>query len=279
VTTLAQALKKAVGQLPMHDQAELDAEVLLAHVLRRSRTYLHTWPEVELDAEQESEFRNLIHQRVQGQPVAYLTGRREFWSLELEVSRSTLIPRPETELLVERTLALLPQNECLQLADLGTGSGAVAIALAHERKSWRICAIDRSLACVELAQRNARRLNAENVSFLNADWTEALADHSFDAIVANPPYIANQDPHLQQGDVYFEPRRALTAGAEGLDDLAHLVAAAPRVLKPAGWLLLEHGKDQALSLRKLLNARAFRNISTTRDLAGLDRVSCAQRPA
>lgn len=278
VTTLAQALKRAVEQLHIHDQPALDAEVLLAHVLHRSRAYLHTWPEAELGPEQESDFFHLIRRRAEGQPVAYLTGRREFWSLDLEVSRDTLIPRPETELLVERTLALLPDNKPLRVADLGTGSGAIAIALAHERRRWRVYALDRSLACIKLAQRNARRLDVDNLCFVRADWSEALADQSFDAIVANPPYIAEEDPHLRQGDVCFEPASALTSGPDGLNDLARLVADAPRVLKPAGWLLLEHAMDQAEALHKLLNNMAFTNISTTRDLAGLERVSCAQKP-
>jgi release factor glutamine methyltransferase len=279
VITLAQALKRAATQLHMHDQPALDAEVLLAHVLNRSRAYLHAWPEAELGPEQESEFFDLIRLRAEGQPVAYLTGRREFWSLDLEVSADALIPRPETELLVERTLAVLPDNEPLRIADLGTGSGAIAIALAHERRAWQVYAIDRSQACIKLAQRNARRLGADNLCCIRADWSEALAEQSFHAIVANPPYIADEDPHLRRGDVRFEPVSALTSGPDGLDDLARLVADAPRVLKPAGWLLLEHAMDQAPAIRRLLNNISFKDISTARDLAGLERVSCARKPA
>ena len=279
MTTLAQALKQAISQLYMHGQAALDAEVLLAHVLNKPRVYLHTWPETELSQIQDSRFRKLIRQRATGQPVAYLTGQREFWSLNFAVNPDALIPRPETELLVEQTLALLAENEPLRIADLGTGSGAVAIALAHEREHWQLYAIDRSLQCVKLAQHNARRLGVDNLCFITTDWSKALAAHSFDAIVTNPPYIANQDLHLQQGDVRFEPAHALASGPEGLDDLRELTGDAPRVLKPGGWIVVEHGMEQAGDVHKLLNNMAFKNITTTRDLAGLERVSCAQQPA
>ena len=279
MTTLAQALKQAISQLQMHDQPGLDAEVLLAHVLNKPRVYLHAWPEAELSQAQELQFLDIIRQRAAGQPVAYLTGQREFWSMNFAVTPDSLIPRPETELLVERTLALLPENRTLRVADLGTGSGAIAIALAYERKHWRLYAIDRSLQCVKLAQRNARRLAVDNLCFINADWSNALADQCFDAIVANPPYIADHDPHLQQGDVCFEPASALTSGPQGLDDLRNLIKEAPRVLKPGGWIVLEHGMNQADSLHKLLNNIAFTNITTTPDLAGLERVSYAQKPA
>ena len=279
MTTLVQALKQAISQLHMHDQAGLDAEVLLAHVLNKPRVYLHTWPETELSQDQELQFLSMIRQRAAGQPVAYLTGQREFWSLNFTVTPDSLIPRPETELLVERTLALLPENETLRIADLGTGSGAIAIALAHERRHWRLYAIDRSLQCVKLAQRNSRRLDVNNLCFINADWSKALANKCFDAIVANPPYIADSDPHLRQGDVRFEPASALTSGPQGLDDLRRLTKDAPRVLKAGGWIVLEHGMDQANNIRKLLNNIAFKNIATARDLAGLERVSCAQKPA
>lgn len=279
MTTLAQALKQATRQLQMHDQAGLDAEVLLAHVLKKPRVYLHAWPEAELSRDQELQFIDMIRQRAAGQPVPYLTGQREFWSMNFSVTPDSLIPRPETELLVERTLALLPENRTLRVADLGTGSGAIAIALAHERKHWRLYAIDHSFQCIKLAQRNARHLNVDNLYFINADWGRALADQCCDAIVANPPYIADHDPHLQQGDVRFEPESALTAGPQGMDDLRDLIEEAPRILKPGGWIVLEHGMNQANSVHKLLNNITFKNIMTTPDLAGLERVSCAQKPA
>ena len=279
MTSLAQALKQATRQLHMHEQAGLDAEVLLAHVLNKPRVYLHAWPEAELSQDQESRFLHIIRQRAAGQPVAYLTGQREFWSLNFAVTPDTLIPRPETELLVEQTLELLPENQSLRIADLGTGSGVIAVALAHERRHWQLYAVDRSFQCIKLAQRNARRLGVDGLCFIHADWSEALTHHAFDAIVANPPYIADRDPHLQQGDVCFEPASALTAGPQGLDDLIRLTADAPRVLKPGGWIVLEHGMEQTDDVHKLLNRIAFTNITTKRDLAGLERVSYAQRPA
>jgi len=272
-------LKQAAADLHMHDQPRLDAEVLLAHVLNKPRSYLHAWPETELSDEQASLFARLVRQRAEGQPVAHLTGRREFWSLELSVTPATLIPRPETELLVERALALLPENIPLKVADFGTGSGAIALALGHERRQWQVYAIDRSPDCLRIAQRNARRLRIPNVSFINSDWSQAIADHALDAIIANPPYVASGDPHLDQGDVRFEPLAALASGADGLDDLTLLVTQAPRVLKPGGWILLEHGMDQGQSVRNLLKEIMFSNIHTVRDLAGLERITSAQNPA
>ena len=278
MTTLAQALRQATSLLRMHDQPALDAEVLLAHLLHKPRVYLHTWPEAELSRNEETRYLDIIRQRAAGQPVAYLTGQREFWSLSFTVTPDVLIPRPETELLVEQTLAVLPKHLPLRVADLGTGSGVIAIALAHERRHWQLYAIDHSIQCLELARHNARRLAVDNLCFIQADWSKPLADHAFDAIVANPPYIAEQDPHLHQGDVCFEPAHALASGPEGLDDLASLTADAPRVLKAGGWIVLEHGIEQAANVHKLLNNMAFKNITTMRDLAGLERVSYAQRP-
>ncbi len=277
--SIKKALELAVAKLQNSDQARLEAEILLAHVLDKPRTYLHAWPEAELSEKQALRFGNFVEQRAAGRPVAYLTGYREFWSLDFEVTADTLIPRPETELLVEQTLALLPAHKNLQVADLGTGSGAIAIALAQERKPWALCALDRSLSCTRVAQRNARRLGVHNISFVNASWCDALADASCHAIVCNPPYVANQDPHLQQGDVRFEPVSALASGTDGLDDIKKLVADAARVLKTGGWILLEHGFTQSKIIRNLLNEKDFINIETLRDLAGLERVSYAQKPA
>ncbi|GMQ87465.1 MAG: peptide chain release factor N(5)-glutamine methyltransferase [Gammaproteobacteria bacterium] len=276
---IKETLDLAVVKLQNSDQARLEAEVLLAHVLNKPRTYLHAWPESELSEEQALRFGNFVEQRAAGRPVAYLTGHREFWSLDLEVTVDTLIPRPETELLVEQALALLPAHKNLQVTDLGTGSGAIAIALAQERKPWTLCALDRSLSCTRVAQRNAGRLGIHNISFVNASWCDALADASCHAIVCNPPYVADQDPHLQQGDVRFEPISALASGTDGLDDIRKLVAGAARVLKTGGWILLEHGFNQSETIRNLLNTNKFINIETLRDLAGLERVSYAQKPA
>jgi len=277
--SIKDALDRAVIKLRNCDQARLDAEVLLACVLDKPRSHLHAWPEADLSEEQTLRYTRLIEQRAEGRPIAYLTGRREFWSLDLEVTADTLIPRPETELLVEKTLAILPAHENLRIADLGTGSGAVAIALAQERGPWTLCALERSFTCTRVAQRNARHLGVSNIVFVNASWCDALANASLDAIVSNPPYIAEHDPHLQLGDVRFEPVSALASGPEGLDDIKKLVADAPRILKTGGWILLEHGFNQAKIVRNLLNAKGFINTATVHDLAGLERVSYAQKPA
>ena len=266
MTTLAQALKQAIGQLHMHEQARLESEVLLAHTLNKSRAYLHAWPEAELSQDQEALFRHVVQRRAAGQPVAYLTGHREFWSLNFEVTPDTLIPRPETELLVERTLATLAEDKALRVADLGTGSGAIAIALAHERRHWKLLATDRFPRCLQLAQRNARRVRVNNVCFIQADWSSAFADRSLDAIVSNPPYIADQDTHLLHGDVRFEPAQALTSGSQGLDDVGIVISEASRVLKPAGWILLEHAIDQAEHIHNLLINKGFAHIKTFRDI-------------
>ncbi len=277
MTTLAQALQQALTLLQPSGSDRLDAEVLLAHVLGKPRSHLHAWPEAELQQQQLARYRQLVARRAAGEPVAYLTGRREFWSLDFEVTCATLIPRPETELLVEQALAGLPADRPLRVADLGTGSGAVAVALAQERKRWQVCATDRSAAAVAIARRNAARLQVPEIDFLIGDWSAAFADHSLDAIVANPPYVAERDPHLAQGDVRFEPRTALAAGPQGLDELARLIRDAARVLKADGWLFLEHGAEQSAALRALLNKLNFNGIATLRDLAGLERVTRAHK--
>lgn len=279
MTTIAQALQQAIALLPDQPQARLDAEVLLAHALQRPRSYLHAWPDAELDHAQASRFHDLLRQRVAGRPVAYLTGHREFWSLDLEVTPDTLIPRPETELLVEQALALLPAQAPLDVADFGTGSGAIALALAHERRHWRICAVDRSPACLAVAQRNARRLGIDSLMFVNADWSAAFSAQSLDAMISNPPYVAEQDSHLQQGDIRFEPRTALASGARGLDDLERLIGDASRVLKSGGLILLEHAPEHTEFLHKMLNQQTFTDIMTVRDMAGLERVTRARRSA
>jgi release factor glutamine methyltransferase len=277
VTTLAQALQQALAALQHGDSSRLDCEVLLAHVLGKPRSHLHAWPDAELDQAQLAVFRQLVARRAEGEPVAYLTGRREFWSLDFEVSRATLIPRPETELLVEQALAVLPAQQPLRLADLGTGSGAVAVAVARERSAWRLCASDRSQAALEVARRNAARLGVPEIDFLLSNWGAAFADGCLDAVVANPPYVAENDPHLADGDVRFEPRSALVAGPQGLDDLRRLIDDAARVLKAGGWLLLEHGPAQSTAIQALLNKRNFKDIATVHDLAGLARVTRAHK--
>ncbi len=276
--TIAATLRAAAKRLNASDTPELDAEVLLAHVLGKPRSHLHAWPEKTLTAEQRAGFEALLARRASGHPVAHLTGRREFWSLELAVTAHTLIPRPDTEQLVERALRVLDAGRPLRVLDAGTGSGAIALALARERAHWKILANDRSPDCLDVARDNARRLRLCNVSFFAGHWCDAVADDSLDALVSNPPYIAERDPHLDQGDVRFEPRTALISGPDGLDDLRCLTAAAPRVLRPAGILLLEHGFDQAEAVARLLKEQGFLDIRQHRDLAGHIRISEGRKP-
>lgn len=261
-----------VSALPDSPTAQLDIELLLAHTLGKSRSYLRTWPERELDAEQLARFSAYLERRRQGEPVAYILGRQGFWSLDLEVAPHTLIPRPDTELLVETALGLLPVTP-LQVLDLGTGTGAIALALAAERPAWQVTGVDRVAEAVELAQRNARQLQLGNISFQAGDWFAGLSSRHFDLVVSNPPYIRADDPHLGQGDVRFEPDSALVSGADGLDDLRHIIVQAPAYLRPAGWLLLEHGYDQGASVRELLTESGFIDVQTRRDYGGQERVT------
>lgn len=276
--SIRRALENAVLQLaPVHSSARLDAEVLLAFTLDRPRSHLHTWPEQPLGELAAQRFGELIARRIAGEPVAYLTGRREFWSLELEVSRDTLIPRPETETLVEQALARIPGDNPLQIADLGTGSGAVALAIAHERPACRVLATERSAATLRVAARNAQRLKLRNIRFVQDNWCAALGAATLDMVVSNPPYVAEQDPHLGRGDVQFEPRSALVAGREGLDAIAGIVEDAHRSLRPEGLLLLEHADDQADSVSKLLIIKSYSGIRCYRDDSHQRRVTVARR--
>ncbi|UJJ30536.1 peptide chain release factor N(5)-glutamine methyltransferase [Halopseudomonas maritima] len=268
--TLAELL--ASIELPDSDSARLDAELLLCHVIGKPRTYLRTWPERRPDADQLRQFEQLLSQRRSGVPVAYLLGEQGFWSLQLQVSQSTLIPRPDTERLVEVALELGPQAAASVL-DLGTGTGAIALALAVERPYWQLTGVDRVAEAVVLARGNAERLQIGNASFVCSDWFSALAGQRFDLIVSNPPYIAADDPHLQQGDVRFEPGSALVSGADGLDDIRGLVQLAPDYLQPGGWLLFEHGWQQADDVALLLAERGFEQIESWRDLGGQQRVT------
>ena len=267
-TTITDALNYARGELTDSESGELDGQLLLCHVLGKGRTYLYTWPEREVCAEEWEAYRALVARRKSGEPVAHLTGWRGFWSLELEVSPATLIPRPETELLVELALELLPTDEPLAVADLGTGSGAIALALAHERPRWRITAVERSPEALAVARRNGERLGFTNVEFLEGSWFEPLADRRFDLIVSNPPYVEENDPHLAQGDVRFEPVTALTAGPDGLDDIRHLAATAHHHLNPNGWLMMEHGYNQGEAVAAILKANGYQSVTTHPDPAG-----------
>lgn len=260
------------AELPDSPTPRLDAELLLAHVLGKSRSYLHTWPEREPEAEQLERYQAAIVRRQAGEPVAYILGQQGFWSLELEVASHTLIPRPDTELLVETVLALLPATPAA-LLDLGTGTGAIALALANERPAWRLTGVDRVPEAVALAARNGARLKLANVNFIESHWFSALAGQRYQLIVSNPPYIAADDRHLAEGDVRFEPSSALVAGADGLDDIRLIIQQAPDYLETGGWLLLEHGFDQAEAVRGLLSVRGFSAVESRRDLGGHERIS------
>ncbi|MBA6420481.1 peptide chain release factor N(5)-glutamine methyltransferase [Pseudomonas sp. 5Ae-yellow] len=268
--TVAELLAQA--NLPDSESPVLDAELLLCHVLGKGRSYLRTWPEAQPSAEQVERFLVLLARRRTGEPVAYLLGERGFWSLDLQVSPATLIPRADTERLVELGLELGPTGVA-QVLDLGTGTGAIALALAAERGDWQLTGSDRVPDAVALAQSNAERLQLSNTRFLLSNWFSALQGQCFDLILSNPPYIAADDPHLAQGDVRFEPRSALVSGADGLDDIRLLVAAAPDHLKQGGWFLLEHGWQQSAAVQALLVERGFVDVDSWTDLAGHPRVT------
>ncbi len=255
--------------------ASLDAELLLAAALGKSRSYLRTWPEREPSAEQQTAFAGMLERRRAGEPVAYILGQQGFWSLDLEVAPHTLIPRPDTELLVETALELLPATP-LRVLDLGAGTGAIALALASERGGWRVTGVDRVDEAVALAERNRQRLQLSNAEFRLSQWFSALAGERYGLIVSNPPYIAADDRHLGEGDVRFEPASALVSGVDGLDDIRQIIAQAPQHLEPGGWLLLEHGYDQAEAVRALLAGGGFVAVESRRDLGGHQRISLGQ---
>lgn len=260
------------ADLPDSPTPRLDAELLLAAALGKPRSYLRTWPERELDAAQQAQFNAFMQRRRSGEPVAYILGRQGFWSLDLEVAPHTLIPRPDTELLVEAALERLPATP-LAVLDLGTGTGAIALALASERPAWQVTGVDRVEDAVALAERNRQRLNLGNASFVQSHWFSALAGQRYGLILSNPPYIRADDHHLDQGDVRFEPSSALVAGSDGLDDIRAIIQAAPQHLLEGGWLLLEHGFDQASDVRALLAAEGFVEVHSRRDLACHERIS------
>ena len=275
MTIIASLLRAA--ELPDSPTARLDAELLLAAALGKSRSYLHTWPEKIVSSESALIFADYLQRRRAGEPVAYILGQQGFWNLDLEVAPHTLIPRPDTELLVETALQLLPATSA-NVLDLGTGSGAIALALASERAAWQVTAVDRVLEAVALAERNRQRLALDNVTVLNSHWFSALADHRFDLIISNPPYIAAGDVHLAEGDVRFEPESALVAGPDGLDDIREIVAAAPQHLNPGAWLMLEHGYDQGAPVRDLLQGAGFTQVESRKDLGAHERITLGRLP-
>ena len=265
-----------VGQA-LHDAAQrigaVDARVLLAHVTGRSSAELIARPEGEMRKQQEDAYLDLVGRREAGEPVAYLTGGREFYGRQFKVSPAVLIPRPESELLVDLALERIARDASLRVLDVGTGSGCIAISIASERSRCKVLALDQSPDALAVARRNAYELHVGNVGFLNSNWFAGLRDEHFDVIVSNPPYVASADEHLGQGDLRFEPRDALDGGADGLTAIRHLVAESPKHLVPAGWLMIEHGHDQGAAVRALFEAAGYRDIFTERDLADLERVT------
>lgn len=257
------------------NESRLDVEIVLAHVLNVSRSYLHAFSERELTSQEKNQFNALIEKRSQGMPIAYLTGHREFWSLDLEVTKDTLIPRPETELLVELVLEKT-KDTTASIADLGTGSGAIALALAHERPVWNIIATDVNSAALSVAKHNASRLNIKNVEFFAGSWFEPLSQKQFDRIVSNPPYIAFDDMNIDKAVLQYEPHLALISGEDGLNDIQHIIHEARSYLKKDGLLLLEHGFQQGEKVRKIFLNAGYTNVTTQCDLADLERVTIGQ---
>ncbi|EGT5204958.1 TPA: peptide chain release factor N(5)-glutamine methyltransferase [Cronobacter sakazakii] len=267
-----QWLKQAIDRLTASESPRRDAEILLAFVTGRTRTFILAFGETALTDDELTRLDALLARRAAGEPVAYLIGQREFWSLPLEVSPATLIPRPDTECLVEQALARLPATPC-RILDLGTGTGAIALALASERPDCHVTALDVIPEAVALAKRNAQRLGIDNVTILQSHWFSALTDARFSLIVSNPPYIDGDDPHLSQGDVRFEPKSALVADNAGLADLETLVTEARRFLEDNGWLMLEHGWQQGEAVRELFTRAGYQAVETCRDYGGNERLT------
>lgn len=275
MTTVKTCLALSQELEPISDSARLDTEVLLAKAINKPRAFLYTWAEQELGTAELERFNDWFQRRLNGEPIAYILGEKEFWSLNFKVNAHVLIPRPETELLVETVLEILA-DEPKSILDLGTGSGAIALALAHERPNWEILGVDESQAAVALAIENCRALGLTNVAINRSYWYKNVQGR-FDAIVCNPPYISDDDSHLGEGDVRFEPRSALVAAQNGLADLKVVITGAPNFMMDRGLLFVEHGWQQGPAVRELFSSNGFENINTKKDLAGHDRMTYAQR--
>jgi len=274
ITKIIHVVKDAIKQLEaVSDSAHLDVELLLCSVINKDRSFLRAWPEHELNQQQLSSFQQLLKQRLQGKPIAHILGERGFWSLNLKVTSDTLIPRPDTERLVELALDIIPDGAQWKILDLGTGTGAIALSLAKEKSTCFITATDQSIAALDVAKQNAEDNKISNIEFIQSDWFANLNNQQFDMIVSNPPYIKENDPHLQQGDVRFEPLSALAAGEDGLDDIRIIIKNSQQHLTEKGVLLIEHGYDQADAVCNLLSAANFTQVSNFKDYNDNPRVS------
>lgn len=277
--TWTQAQHLLTSQLHLEpSEARLEAQLLLQTATKVDRAWLISHENDALATNIHADFQALLERRLQGEPIAHILGHREFYGLDLAVTPDTLIPRPDTETLVEAALAKIPENVNRSILDLGTGTGAIALAIAKNRPLANVVAVDASEAALEIAQSNANSLSIVNVEFVSGSWFDELADERFDVIVSNPPYIAQDDVHLSQGDLRFEPISALASGADGLDDIRHIVANCLIYLKPQGWLMLEHGFDQAEAVTDLMAETGLVGIATIKDLGGNDRVTIAKNP-
>lgn len=276
--TISHVLTIAQAQLALtSDSPKIDSQYLLAHVLQKPLSYLMAFDDQELSDTIQKQFSELIVRRLQGEPIAYLIGKQGFWNLLLATNNATLIPRPETESLVEAVLALY-NNESKKILDLGVGTGAIVLALAHEKPHWQLCGSDVSVDALAVAKQNSGAFKLKNVEFRHGSWCEPWQDqqNTFDAVVSNPPYIREDDPYLMQGDLRFEPRLALTSGVDGLDAIRAITKNAQALLKKDGWLLIEHGFDQGQQVRDIFTQNGFSNIETLKDLNGHDRVCQGQ---
>lgn len=275
MATIAALLRTAGSQLES-TTPRLDAELLLGFVLQKNSAWLLAHSNDELSLPSREKFLELLERRISGEPIAHIVGSRGFWTLDLSVTADTLIPRPETELLVELAISKCASDKKLRILDLGTGTGAIALAIASECKNTEIIAVDKSIGALEVARENGRRNNLQ-VEFIESDWFAALVDKKFDLIVSNPPYIPDQDPHLLQGDLRFEPIAALASGTDGLSDIRLIIVQAPQYCLPDAWLMIEHGFDQGEAIRTLFSEAGFINIETVQDLEQRDRVTIGQR--
>ena len=280
--TIQSILKSASKQLALHladpESAAFEAQLLLTHLIKQNRAWVIAHGDDALEPSIHEAFEALLQRRLQGEPIAYILGSREFYGLKLLVTPDTLIPRPDTETLVEAALDKIAQNQQLRVCDLGTGTGAIALALAKNRPQAALVAVDASQPALAVAEQNGKNLNIQNVEFILSNWFENLANQRFDVIVSNPPYIEENDDHLTQGDLRFEPLSALASGADGLNDIRQIIYDCLVFLKPQAWLMLEHGYNQAEQIANLMADAGLTNIETIKDLGNNDRVTIGKNP-